>query len=91
MRDPLRYVVWCGAGHEGVRVPRVREKLLGFFNNSQKATLNCSLNPDEAVAYGAAVHAASLAGESGAGVIPFCSSVRLLHSSAEAVASGLAP
>ena len=25
MRDPLRYVVWCGAGHEGVRVPRVRD------------------------------------------------------------------
>jgi molecular chaperone DnaK (HSP70) len=51
------------------RVPRVREKLLGFFNNSQKATLNCSLNPDEAVAYGAAVHAASLAGESEGGLV----------------------
>ena len=44
------------------RVPRVREKLLAFFNNSQKATLNCSLNPDEAVAYGATVQAAILSG-----------------------------
>ena len=51
------------------RVPRVREKLLAFFNNSQKATLNCSLNPDEAVAFGAAVHAASLAGESEGGLV----------------------
>ena len=51
------------------RVPRVREKLLAFFNNSQQATLNCSLNPDEAVAFGAAVHAASLAGEQEGGLV----------------------
>mmetsp|Transcript_13938 Transcript_13938/g.37027 ORF Transcript_13938/g.37027 Transcript_13938/m.37027 type:complete len:681 (+) Transcript_13938:154-2196(+) len=51
------------------RVPRVREKLLAFFNDSKNATLNCSLNPDEAVAFGAAVHAASLAGESEGGLV----------------------
>ncbi|KAH8057809.1 ATP binding protein [Aureococcus anophagefferens] len=42
----------------------VREKLLAFFEakGNSRRTLNCSLNPDEAVAYGAAVHAAVLAG-----------------------------
>jgi len=46
------------------RVPKVREKLLAFFEakGNSRRTLNCSLNPDEAVAYGAAVHAAVLAG-----------------------------
>ena len=53
------------------RVPRVREKLLAFFDASspKKATLNCSLNPDEAVAYGAAVHAAALSGEQEGGLV----------------------
>jgi len=53
------------------RVPRVREKLLAFFDaaSPKKATLNCSLNPDEAVAYGAAVHAAALSGEQEGGLV----------------------
>ena len=42
------------------RIPRVQELLSEFFNNKQ---LNKSLNPDEAVAYGAAVQAAILTGQ----------------------------
>jgi len=42
------------------RIPRVQELLSGYFNGKQ---LNKSLNPDEAVAYGAAVQAAILTGQ----------------------------
>ena len=39
------------------RIPKIRKLLEEFFNGKQ---LNCSINPDEAVAYGAAVQAAVL-------------------------------
>ena len=42
------------------RIPRVQELLSGYFNGKQ---LNKSLNPDEAVAYGAGVQAAILTGQ----------------------------
>jgi L1 cell adhesion molecule like protein len=42
------------------RIPRVQELLSNFFNGKQ---LNKSLNPDEAIAYGAAVQAAILTGQ----------------------------
>lgn len=42
------------------RIPRVQELLSGFFNDKP---LNKSLNPDEAVAFGAAVQAAILTGQ----------------------------
>lgn len=42
------------------RIPRVQELLSNFFNGKQ---LNKTLNPDEAVAYGAAVQAAILTGQ----------------------------
>jgi len=42
------------------RIPRVQELLSSYFNGKQ---LNKSLNPDEAVAYGAAVQAAILTGQ----------------------------
>ena len=42
------------------RIPRVQELLSNYFNGKQ---LNKSLNPDEAVAYGAAVQAAILTGQ----------------------------
>lgn len=42
------------------RIPKVQQMLSDFFNGK---TLNRSINPDEAVAYGAAVQAAILNGE----------------------------
>ena len=42
------------------RIPKVQELLSNYFNGKQ---LNKSLNPDEAVAYGAAVQAAILTGQ----------------------------
>lgn len=42
------------------RIPRVQELLSNYFNGK---TLNKSLNPDESVAYGAAVQAAILTGQ----------------------------
>jgi L1 cell adhesion molecule like protein len=42
------------------RIPKIQQMLSDFFNGKQ---LNKSINPDEAVAYGAAVQAAVLSGE----------------------------
>jgi L1 cell adhesion molecule like protein len=42
------------------RIPKVQQLLQEFFNGK---TLNKSINPDEAVAYGAAVQAAILTGQ----------------------------
>ena len=42
------------------RIPRVQKLLQDFFNGKE---LNKSINPDEAVAYGAAVQAAILTGD----------------------------
>jgi L1 cell adhesion molecule like protein len=42
------------------RIPKVMSMLSEFFNGK---TLNRSINPDEAVAYGATVQAAILSGE----------------------------
>ncbi|XP_011404208.1 PREDICTED: heat shock cognate 71 kDa protein-like [Amphimedon queenslandica] len=42
------------------RIPKIQKLLQDFFNGKE---LNKSINPDEAVAYGAAVHAAILSGD----------------------------
>jgi len=47
------------------RIPKIQKLLSDFFNGKQ---LNHSINPDEAVAYGAAVQAAILSGEERAAV-----------------------
>ncbi|KAK5575528.1 hypothetical protein RB653_006661 [Dictyostelium firmibasis] len=47
------------------RIPKVQQLLQEFFNGKE---LNKSINPDEAVAYGAAVQAAILSNEGGAKV-----------------------
>jgi L1 cell adhesion molecule like protein len=44
------------------RIPKIQEELSKFFNDKQ---LNKSLNPDEAVAYGAAVMCSILTGQGG--------------------------
>jgi L1 cell adhesion molecule like protein len=42
------------------KIPKVQSTVSEFFNEKQ---LNLTVNPDEAVAYGAAIHAASLVGK----------------------------
>lgn len=50
-------VVFVGGS---TRIPKVQQLLQDFFNGKE---LYKSINPDEAVAYGAAIHAAMLSGE----------------------------
>ena len=53
-KNDIHEVVLVGGS---TRNPKIRKLLEDFFNGKQ---LNCSINPDEAVAYGAAVQAAVL-------------------------------
>ena len=56
-KDEIDEIVLVGGS---TRIPKVQKLLSEFFNGKE---LNKSINPDEAVAYGAAVQAAILTGE----------------------------
>merc|ERR1719187_2169427 len=56
-KDEIHEIVLVGGS---TRIPKIQKLLSDFFNGK---TLNKSINPDEAVAYGAAVQAAILAGD----------------------------
>lgn len=56
-KDSVHEIVLVGGS---TRIPKVQELLQNFFNGKE---LCKSINPDEAVAYGAAVQAAILSGE----------------------------
>jgi heat shock protein 1/8 len=56
-KGPIHEIVLVGGS---TRIPKVCQLLRDFFNGKK---LNRSINPDEAVAYGAAVHAACLTGD----------------------------
>jgi len=58
-KNQINEVVLVGGS---TRIPKVQQLLSEFFNGKE---LNKSINPDEAVAYGAAVQAAILSGHSG--------------------------
>merc|ERR1712243_195973 len=57
MGSSIHDVVLVGGS---TRIPKIRKLLSDFFNGKD---LNKSINPDEAVAYGAAVQAAILTGD----------------------------
>merc|ERR1712188_331207 len=57
MGGQIRDIVLVGGS---TRVPKIQKILSDFFNGKE---LNRSINPDEAVAYGAAVQAAILSGD----------------------------
>merc|ERR1712172_242341 len=56
-KDKIHEVVMVGGS---TRIPKIQKLLQDFFNGKE---LNKSINPDEAVAYGAAVQAAILSGD----------------------------
>jgi L1 cell adhesion molecule like protein len=57
-KDEIHEIVLVGGS---TRIPKIQELLSSFFNGKE---LNRTINPDEAVAYGAAVQAAILSGNS---------------------------
>jgi L1 cell adhesion molecule like protein len=57
-KDEINEIVLVGGS---TRIPKIQELLSSFFNGKE---LNKTINPDEAVAYGAAVQAAILSGNS---------------------------
>jgi heat shock protein 1/8 len=61
-KSDIHEVVLVGGS---TRIPRVQKLLQDFFNGK---TLNQSINPDEAVAYGAAVQAAILTGDNSSNI-----------------------
>jgi len=58
-KDEIDEIVMVGGSS---RIPKVQETISEFFDGKK---LNLTINPDEAVAYGAAVQASSLSGQEG--------------------------
>merc|ERR1711953_1149179 len=56
-KNEIHEIVLVGGS---TRIPKIKKLLTDFFNGT---ALNQSINPDEAVAYGAAVQAAILTGD----------------------------
>uniref|UniRef100_A0A667J2F9 Heat shock protein family A (Hsp70) member 8 n=1 Tax=Lynx canadensis TaxID=61383 RepID=A0A667J2F9_LYNCA len=56
-KSQIHDIAWLGGS---TRIPKIQKLLQDFFNGKE---LNKSINPDEAVAYGAAVQAAILSGD----------------------------
>ena len=61
-KNQIHEVVLVGGS---TRIPKIQQMLTDFFNGKQ---LNRSINPDEAVAYGATVQAAILNNENGGNI-----------------------
>jgi len=59
-KDAVQEVVLVGGS---TRIPKVQQLLKEFFNGKEPSR---GINPDEAVAYGAAVQAGVIAGDTGA-------------------------
>lgn len=60
------------------RVPTIRQLLTDLFRNSEKNKINCSINPDEAVAIGAAIQGYIIANKCSSDI--FSDSIMLLDS-----------
>ena len=58
-KDEIHEVVLVGGS---TRIPKIQQLLKEFFNGKEPSR---GINPDEAVAYGAAVQAGVIAGEEG--------------------------
>ncbi|KAF0313898.1 Heat shock protein 70 B2 [Amphibalanus amphitrite] len=61
-KSAIHEIVMVGGS---TRIPKIQKLLQDFFNGKQ---LNLSINPDEAVAYGAAVQAAILSGDTSSAI-----------------------
>lgn len=62
-KDDVQEIVLVGGS---TRIPKVQQLLKDFFNGKEPSR---GINPDEAVAYGAAVQAGVISGEEGNGFI----------------------
>lgn len=73
-KDDVQEIVLVGGS---TRIPKVQQLLKDFFNGKEPSR---GINPDEAVAYGAAVQAGVISGEEGNGFIfyQFFSAVLLI-------------
>lgn len=72
-KEDIHEIVLVGGS---TRIPKVQQLIKDYFNGKEP---NKGVNPDEAVAYGAAVQGGILSGEGGEEVLPRFSSFILVH------------